>query len=317
MPPLTTPRGRQPAILDPTIWWAPLQTKLPARALPFGAPWPAWNLIYDTANGAAFTIRNPQVAISGDKRGRLRSAPGEDFGVALGLDNRTPTEEFMDLVSNLASSVLATQNYVASLRITTGNTAASTVTVNVNLSNALGVLVAFPVVIPANASAIAAADAIRAATFAGYTTGGAPGTDTVTFTSTTTGTRTEATFTTAGSVVGQMGTAQVYSPETTVKTFDRSRLSRFMVGLEGVVEAGTWRDVDTMVRAVVYWAEDTANAEHIWRSAGADSIFHAATTLEALPSTITPAMVQGTGYRVEDLDKDGRFNYLLSAPVAA
>lgn len=216
---LTTPKGRQPAILDPIMYWSFVQGKVPARNLAPGAPWPGWNLIYDTANGAQLTIRNPQVAITGDKRGRLRGAPGEDFGVAVGLDNRTPTEEFVDMVSNFQSKILA---------------------------------------------AVAAAAGTEA------------------------------------------------MPETTVKHFDRRKKTRFMLGLEGVAEAGTFRDVDTLVRCVIYWAEDSANAEHIWRSAGADSIFHANTTLEALPSSITPAMVEGTGYQVGDLDPDGRFNYFYT-----
>ena len=232
---LTTPRGRQPAILDPTVYWAPLQTIIPSRnmaPLKDGGVMPAgWNLIYDSANGAALTIRNPQVAISGDKHGRLRSAPGEDFGVALGLDNRTPTAEFINLISNLESKLLAA--------------------------------------VPASAGVTA-------------------------------------------------------MPETTIKTFNSNKPARFMLYMEGVAEAGTWYDVDTVIGCILYWAEDTANAEHIWRSRGADSIFHAATTLEALPSSITPAMVGATdrtsvgstGFKVTDLDKDGRFNY-IERPYAA
>lgn len=82
-----------------------------------------------------------------------------------------------------------------------------------------------------------------------------------------------------------------YSPETTVKEFDRRKKAWFMLWLDGVAEAGTWRDAETMVRCTICWAEDTNNAEHIWRESGADSIFHANTTLETLSSDITPAMV--------------------------
>ncbi len=110
-----------------------------------------------------------------------------------------------------------------------------------------------------------------------------------------------------------------YSPETTVKEFDRRKKARFMLWLDGVAEAGTWRDAETMVRCTICWAEDTNNAEHIWRESGADSIFHANTTLETLSSDITPAMVGApdrntvgtTGHKVTALAKDGRFNYFL------
>lgn len=232
---LTTPRGRQPAILDPYIYWAELQTLIPSRNMPAlkdGGVMPAgWNLVYDSANGAALTIRNPVVPIPGDKHGRLRSAPGEDFGAAVGFDNRTPTSEWISKLSSFNSSILA---------------------------------------------AVPAAGAVPA------------------------------------------------MPETTIKTFDPSKQARMMLYMEGIAEAGTWKDVDTIVGCIVYWAEDTANAEHIWRSRGADSIFHAATTLEALPSSITPAMVGAadrttvgtTGFKVTDLDKDGRFNY-FERPYAA
>ena len=99
--------GRYFTVFDPLIYWADLFTALPARHLPFETPWPLWNQVYDTQNGATVAMRQPEVAIPGDKRGRLGSVAGGDEGVNIGFQHRTPTIEYLVRIAGLDSKVLA------------------------------------------------------------------------------------------------------------------------------------------------------------------------------------------------------------------
>lgn len=211
---MPTPAGTTFAVLDPEFKWASVGSVLPALSVPFGGAWPAaWKEIYDTVNGAAITFRNPRAAITGDRRGRLGDVPSGDDGVAIGIDHRTPTMEFLSQASYME-----------------------------------------PVAIPAAA--------------------GPPA-----------------------------------FPAATTRHLKKSKVARFMLGFEGIAIAGSLFDVDTLIRGIAYNASNTANAEHVWRSTGADAVVHAALTLECLPIVVASTQLTGTGIPPTAVDPDGKFDY--------
>jgi hypothetical protein len=306
---MPTPAGTTFAVLDPVFRWAFLKSVLPARELPYGGLWPAaWKDIEDTVNGAGVTFRNPRTAITGDRKGRLGDVPAGDDGVAIGLDNRLPTMEFLAMISYLESVVTpsaAAVAEVASLTISAAPTANGDVTVTLD-----GVATAVAVVTTDTADGVATK--IRNTAFAGWTTGGSGAT--VTFTATTAGAKAGANSYSAGTtgVTGTMSTTTEGSaalPELGTRHLRKSKTARFMLGFEGLALEGSLFDVDTMIRGICYCASNTANAEHVWRSTGADAVVHANVTLEALPSSIDAAMLTGTNIPAEALDPDGKFDY--------
>ncbi|CAM4097520.1 right-handed parallel beta-helix repeat-containing protein [Paenibacillus alkaliterrae] len=111
-------------------------------------------------------------------------------------DNKLTVASAIDFASGQGINVYGKYE-VASLQITAAATASSNVTVTLNG-------VATTVAVVNGDTAINVATKIRAATFAGWTTGGTAGTDTVTFTSTTTGNKTDATY--SAGTTGASGT---------------------------------------------------------------------------------------------------------------
>ena len=219
---MAEPAGNDFAVFEPRLWWGLVGTPLVGPGLPFGSNMPAgYNRILDTINGIMVTMRNPRVPINSDERGRLGDVRGDDDGIAIGFDVRTPTIEFVDLVSSMEKVAVAAQAAV------TGPTA-------------LPAVPAFNV----------------------------------------------------------------------RKLNPRKRKPRLFLCFEGMAEAGTLFDEDTAIRAFAYRASTTGNAEHIFRSRGADSVFHSAVTLECLPSQILPAQLAGSRIPASALDQDGKFDYI-------
>lgn len=299
---MAVPAGKTFAVLDPKILWAPAYNVIPAIDLKLGEAWPTgWNEIYDTVNGLALTFRNPRAAIVGERYGRLGDVSSGDDGVAIGLDVRTPTMDLETIRSSLEKIAVAAVAEVASLTITSVPTAAGNVIVTLDG-------VATPVAVLTTDTADSVATKIRNTVFAGWTTGGT-GT-TVTFTATVAGPRADATYSagTTGSA-GTMTTTTQGVPAYNIRHHKRKLTPRFMLGFEGMAIGGSFFDVDTLIRGIAYYAGPTNNAEHIWRSTGADSVFHSNMTLECMASTIKSTQVTGTGINLTDLDTTGKFDY--------
>jgi hypothetical protein len=111
---------------------------------------------------------------------------------------------------------------VSSLNVTGVATTGGNVTVNLNG-------VAVTVAVALNDTAIQVADKIRATTFAGWATGGSAGTATVTFTSTTVGTKTDAVYDagTTGATGAMTTTTQGVSADTTTTVATKIRGTSF------------------------------------------------------------------------------------------
>lgn len=209
--------GNDFAVMEPRLWWGLVGVPALAGAnVPYGGNMPAgYNRILDTINGIMVTMRNPRVAINSDERGRLGDVRGDDDGIAIGFDVRTPTMEFVELVSSMEK--------------------------------------------------VAVAAATGPPAFPAFN-------------------------------------MRHMNP--------RKRKPRLFICFEGVALAGSLFAVDTTIRAFAYRASNTANAEHIFRTRGADSVFHSAVTLECLPSQIQPAQLTGSGIPATATDPDGKFDYL-------
>lgn len=98
-------------------------------------------------------------------------------------------------------------------------------------------------------------------------------------------------------------------PEAKVMSIRQGRKRKFMLGFEGMALAGGLFAADTLIRGVAYKCSNTGNAEDLFRKRGLDGIFHRSVTLEALPTTVTLAHAQDSGFTVADIKGDDRFIY--------
>lgn len=139
---------------------------------------------------------------------------------------------------------------VASLQVTGAATSSANCTVTLNG-------VAFTVALTSGNTAIQCATAIRAAIFTGWTAGGTAGTDTVTFTSNTTGTKTDATY--SAGTTGATGTMTTTTQGTADQISTVSSVSGLVVNIADnstrTIAAGTILHDDTVaIQAAVTFA---------------------------------------------------------------
>ncbi len=307
--------GNTFAILQGIGYWAPLQgAAIPGPHLAYGDPMPAgWNPIVDTVNGFQATFRNPRAAITSEERGRIGQVPAGDEGTAVALQFRSIGFDLLKLVSALQSRTLAARSEVQTLTVTTGASATGTVTVTLN---GTAYNVALTGTAPLTTDAVATQ--LRAAAYAGWTTGGTG--SSVVFTASTTGPRNGTYGFAAGAtgVVAAFGANPTKGINTTeVAELDKNVPMGFMLSVEGIATAGSFFANRRYVRYVMYNVENTANAEHILRHSGADAAFAPSVTLEALPvPAYSAAMLAGSGLTAADLDKNRRANiFFIDAPT--
>jgi hypothetical protein len=149
---------------------------------------------------------------------------------------------------------------VASLQITAAPTTLGNVTVTLN-----GVATDIPIDPAIETTAVAVADKIRATAFAGWTTGGAAGTDTVTFTADVKEVKTDATYADGGTgATGTMTTTtQGVNPDTAINVVDKIRATAFAgwtTGGTAGTDTVTFTADETGAKADATYSEGTTGA---------------------------------------------------------
>lgn len=305
--PGTIEAGQDITSFDPLFFWAPKGNPLPdTDREPYDLT--AWTdrgfkQILDTVNGAAVTKRNPKTPVTGDRTGRVAMLPSGDDGVAIGLQLLFPEIDLLAIISSMNQAVQTAAGEVVTLTVTAGANAAGNVSVVLDgLSTPVAVLAT-------DTTADQVAAKIRATAFAGWTTGGTGAV--VTFTAAATGRKGAAAF--SGGATGATGTIQKTVEGLNAKKtryVSKNAQNSFMLGFEGVAEAGGLFDVDTHIMAIAFNAENTANAEWVWRETGADALIRPTLTLEALASPITDLMLAGSGVSRNVIDPSRKFIYV-------
>lgn len=93
--------GTRETVLKPRTAWAVADgtVALPGRALARGGALPTgWNDVEDTQNGVLITPRDPTVPWVSDERGRIANLPGDDPGITMAFNDRSPA---WNLISRL------------------------------------------------------------------------------------------------------------------------------------------------------------------------------------------------------------------------
>lgn len=312
--PGTLVAGQDFAVLEPLIKWNLVGGTLPDPDVPYGGNWGGgWSTreIVDTVNGLAVTKRNPRTPVVGERLGRLGQVRSGDAGVAVGMQLALPTFEFMKIISSLSTVDVAAAAHVDSLLVGAGNTATTAVSVTVRLDTGNGALTDFVVSIPASTDATGAATAIRGAAYTGYTTGGTGAT--VTFTATATGRRIAGVFVGSGSVTGTMTQTRQGNKARKTDYLNEQANNNVMLGFEGIAQAGSLFEVDTMIRGLCYKVENTENVVSAFRWTGVDAVVRPTVAFECLPSQILDPQLVGTSLTRPELDPKGKFNYMRVA----
>lgn len=98
-------------------------------------------------------------------------------------------------------------------------------------------------------------------------------------------------------------------PAFTSRYLSKNAENQFMLGFEGIAMAGGLFAEDTLIRAIAWRVENTANADHVWRWTGADATVRPNATLECLPENPTGFNLDGSGIPMEAVDPARKFNY--------
>ena len=305
--------GQVVTSFDPLFFWQPKGGKLPDtdRDLYEIEGWTdqGWRQILDTVNGAAATKRNPKTPITGDRLGRAAMRPSGDDGVAVGLQLLFPEMDLVQIISSMSKAVQTASTEVVTLTVSAATGQAGNYPVVLD-----GVVHQVPLLATDNTPALVA-QKIRAHAFPGWTTGGAAGA--VIFTAAAAGRKGAAAVT--ANFLGVTATIEKTVPGYNAKNsraVDKRAQTEFMIGFEGIAEAGGMFPVDTHIRAVGYAMENTANAEWVWRETGADAVFRPTLTLEALPAPFSNSQLENSGVSRGLIDKNRKFNY-FDQPLAA
>lgn len=307
---MPTTAGKRESVLSDNIWWGYPDSVLPPMVdMPFGDDWAAasgadWELVDGTTNGLVVTHRHPKVAYRTEEGGRIANLLGDDDGVSIGFEDRTPTFKLSQRLSHLTKNVVASVNEVRALTITAaGAITAGSVTVVLND-------VAFVVTgILATDTVAQIAAKVAAFSYAGWIAVQGTGADV-----------NKVTFTALG-VPFYRNKAYSYLPGTTGTTgaiarvkmgasphntyhHDPTAANYVMLGWEGEAVAGGLFPVGTRLRSVAYFADQTANVMHNYRRRGADSPFRITAALECMPYTVTDLMLQTSQLQRATLGRD-------------
>jgi len=305
--------GQELVSFDPYFFWQPKGGKLPdTDREPYDeTAWTdqGWRQLLDTVNGAGVTKRNPRVAVTGDRLGRLGSRPSGDDGVAIGLQLMYPEMDLMQIISSMAKAVQTAQTEVVTLTASSGASAAGDYPVVLD-----GVVHQVPLLATDNTPALVAAK-IRGFAFPGWAAGGTD--NAVIFTAAAGGRKGPAAVT-----AGHLGvnativkTVPGYNAKNS-RAVDKRAQTEFMFGFEGVTPAGSFFAEDTHWLAVGYATENNANAEWVWRETGIDALVRPTLTLECLPAPFLNSQLEGSGVSRALIDRNRKFNY-FDSPIAA
>ncbi len=253
---MPTPSGSFHSILFPDFWitndlLADLPDASAGRHKPVTNPMPTgWRHFDNHSKNVDLDYKNDQIPIQTKDAGLLGFVPGGNEQIDVSVATHAPTFQDLLFSTGLRRAIAAAVAQINSLTLSAGNTAGTSVTVNVNLDTGTGILTAFPVVIIATQTADQAAATIRATAFTGHTTGGTG--PTVTFTSIATGSRVSATFQGAGSVAGTMTTPTKGRGQIDAAYQDPKYRYHFMVCIEGEVQEGGLFATRKLARALFF-----------------------------------------------------------------
>jgi hypothetical protein len=303
----TLQAGEEVTSFNPLFFWQPKGGKYPdTDREPYDeSAWTdqGWIQIKDTVNGASVTKRNPKTPVTGDRLGRVKNIPSGDDGVAIAVQLLYPRMDLLTIVSSMSSAMQAAATEIDTLVVSSGATAAGDASVVLDGMNTPVPLLA------SDSTPQAVAAKIRSTSFAGWTTGGSDAV--VTFTAITPGRKGAASF--SGGASGASGTMQKTTPGLSAKTgrfVSKKARTEFMLGFEGVAEAGGLFPEDTHIMGIAAACENTANAEWVWRETGADALLRPNNTLECLPAPILDSQLEGSGLSRAILDPSGKFTYV-------
>lgn len=346
MPTLTP--GNDIVVIKPTLWWSPLYTKLPKMGMPLDQNWsvrvdPLWTKVQDTVNGIQITNRAPIVPIVSEERDRIGSvraggggggrgaggggaAAAAGAGTAIAFQMLTPTESSWLKANYMTKVTTAAAAEVVEFKFSTGATANGNITIGLGAIDGLTTTNStVPVTSAAQATAAQVATAVAGTTITGWTLAVKSGTtDTVVATSVATGPRGPHTFGAAATGV----TVTTGYPMVTVgghygidgSYIDQDADHSIMVGFEGMVKAGSLFSTNKIIRGFGYRCENTQNGIDVWRRTGADAVIKPNLVLECIPAdytTLTSAMISGTGITTPLIDPDSKFNYFWTNKDAA
>lgn len=305
--------GQTVTSFDPLFFWQPKGGKLPdTDREPYEAEaWTdqGWRQIEDTVNGAAATKRNPTVAATGDRLGRVANLASGDDGVSIGLQLLFPEMDLVQIISSMSKAVQTASTEVVTLTVTGGANAAGDYPVVVG-----GVVHQVPL-LATDTSPAQVATKIRAHAFPGWEASGADAA--VILTADEPGRKGPAAVT-AGAL-GVAATIEKTVPGYNAKNsrfVDKRAKTEFMIGFEGIAPAGGMFAAETHIRAVGYACQNTANTEWVWRETGLDALFRPTVTLECLPAPILDSQLEESGVSRALIDRNRKFNY-FDQPVAA
>ncbi len=298
------PAGRDIAQLEPFVWFSPhVGTQvLPAPDLPYHSldmPTGFTRIPY-TANGVNYTFVNPQGDIATDEVGTAFTVPTGGHQLNCTYQARTPTLDMIQRYCGLRKTQLSGRAHVQTFTVTTGAAALGTVTVTLNGEN-------FPVTltgtVPLTTDAVATQ--LRAATYAGWTTGGTG--SSVVFTATAVGRR-GGTYAYAAGGTGSAATNAVTAiGRAVLDNFrqDPAVKNEFILVVDGHFPANSLRDQAGNCRMVIYNLQQTENPQIAFRTLGTDAVVQPTTTARAQTSTISAAQLAGTGLSLSEVHPDG------------
>ena len=305
--------GQELVSFDPYFFWQRKGGKMPdTDREPYdetGWTDQGWRQILDTVNGAAATKRNPRVAVTGDRLGRLGSRPSGDDGVAIALQLVYPEMDLMQIISSMSKAVQTASTEVRTLVVQNATGQAGNYPIVLD-----GTVHQVPLLASDNTPALVATK-VRNFAFPGWTIGGADAA--VTLTATEPGRKGPAAITAGhlGVTARLEATVLGYNAKNS-RAVDKRAQTEFMIGFEGMAPAGSLFSEDTHIRAVGYAVENNANTEWVWRETGLDALLRPNLTLECLPAPFSDAQLEDSGVSRALIDRNRKFNY-FDQPIAA
>lgn len=298
--------GDSPVISKPRLWIAPVGTALPSLTLGSYGNWPTgWLPVLGYTNGLTVTIQNPKAAIQTSDLGIIGYVGTGADGVQVQGQTKLPIASLMKYLNSFTEVDKAVQagssvSEVRTITFATNATSAGVTTVTVDgYSQSVNVL--------NSGTPTTTASAVSALTWPGWTT--VPTVGAVAFTATGAGAH-SGTFSTSTTATGQTGSWATTTPgtQTAPQTYlwgpdpnqTQGGTSEFMVGIEGVADAGSLYDAAKIMRFIAFRAQQGGNIANRWDHTGADAGMYPSLTLQALRHTLTAAQVNNTGLQLAD-----------------
>lgn len=323
--------GDLPAILDPTFYIGAVVNGQgpvwPSRLGTKGQTWPTdttkgWFRAKGLGNGVRVAIQDPQANLQTSDLGITGQVSTGAHGILVTSQLHHVKLQFFEWFTKARKKALSATGGTSEVRtLTVTGTATATGNALITLNGDT-----YVVAITSGDTATAAATKIRLASNYSPTTvtndwtiTGATGD--VIYTSTSAGLRSGtfsaslpaglsgsfATTTPGVNPTYAAGSTYAYNP-----TGSRGAVIRFMVGVEGIAEAGSLQDKETLVRFVAHNINHGGTTTLPFDSSGTDARFSLNLSGQCLPRSIGYTELAGTGFDPSDLDEDGRATWWVA-----